>query len=226
MQQRFAAAWALGIRVLAQVLVAQPPCHLVPPALPCLLIEWQMCACCSSYHSGSGKPFGLWEAAMHPTTELVPAMAAHAGAKRDSRRCRIATRMMACALGESARKCRSGVSVTHGSGDALPSLSSYSRSELLYEPHPWYQGVIRTLRFLSPLAGTVKSQPGHRQTLSQRRQTLGQTARETDSRKQTDICQAKPTDSVSYLRIYRVGFLTAHTGTVGHASERSCARTG
>ena len=39
MQQRFAAAWALGIRVLAQVLVAQPPCHLVPPALPRLLDE-------------------------------------------------------------------------------------------------------------------------------------------------------------------------------------------
>ena len=41
MQEGLPGARALGIHVLSEVFVAQPPRHLMPPALPCLLHEWQ-----------------------------------------------------------------------------------------------------------------------------------------------------------------------------------------
>ena len=49
-----------------------------------------MCGCCSLGATlGRASRLDCAEAVMHPTTELVvPAMAAHAGAKRDSRHCR------------------------------------------------------------------------------------------------------------------------------------------
>ena len=62
-----------------------------------------------------------------------------------------------------------------------------------------------------------KSQPGHRQTLSQHGQTPGLNSRETDIQKRTDTYQATPTDrSLLYCTVLYLSLPGAH-----HTSNQS-----